>query len=269
MGTQLSVKRLLEEGASVGPVLGLDTGGPVASLGVVAGGQIRAVLSRSLASHCAGLPAAVEEVLETADLTMQDLAGVAIAIGPGSFTGLRVGLSYAKGMIMASSMAIVGVSTLDAMALCALGGRLKPGISVCPVLDARKGEVYTGLYRFIGDALERATEDLVIPLANLTRQIDGEVAFVGESKAEEARLLVEANGRRTMLVGTAELHLRGSFVAAIGAARLARNEADVAATLEPLYVRAPDASVNSSSLRSGEDAYGTPRGRTHPAASGS
>src|SRR5271169_5510266 len=91
-------KRLLERGASAGPILGFDTGGPCASLGLVADGRIQAALSRLLPSHCAGLPAAVDELLSAAGLTIGDLKGIGVALGPGSFTGLRVGLSYAKGL---------------------------------------------------------------------------------------------------------------------------------------------------------------------------
>lgn len=264
----LSVPRLLEIGAAAGPVLGIDTGTPVASLGVVSQGRVLAVLARPVQSHCAGLPAAVDEVLEAAEVAMGELAAVAVAIGPGSFTGLRVGLGYAKGLVMARGLAIAGVSTMDAMALCALGAGLREGTMVCPVIDARRGEVYAALYRFVGDALERASGDLALPLAEIAGRIAGETVFVGESKAGEACSLAAANGRGAVVLGGAELHLRGSFAAAIGAARVARNEADNAARLEPLYVRAPDASAKLLVTRPGENAHGTPRGRIDPAASG-
>src|ERR1051326_6223144 len=93
----LSVDALLASGRSVGPVIGIDTGGPIAHLGLVVEGRILSSISQELSSHCAGLPGTVEELLSAAHLKMSDLAGIAIAIGPGSFTGLRVGLSYAKG----------------------------------------------------------------------------------------------------------------------------------------------------------------------------
>ncbi|HKV54127.1 MAG TPA: tRNA (adenosine(37)-N6)-threonylcarbamoyltransferase complex dimerization subunit type 1 TsaB [Candidatus Binataceae bacterium] len=260
----LSARRLLEEGAVAGPVLGIDTGGPVASLGVVADGRIRAAFVRSTISHCAGLPEAVAEVMDAAGVALSELSAIAIAVGPGSFTGLRVGLSYAKGLAVARNIAIAGVSSLDALALCA-GSALREGASVYPIIDARRGEVYTGLYRFVADALKRASGDLVVPLTRLAAEIGGEVTLVGDTVAERARSLLAANGCQAVVFGGAELHLRGSFVAAIGAAKVARKEADVAATLEPLYVRPPDAASSSTALKSGEDINGTPRGRTHPA----
>src|SRR4051795_7079195 len=98
---QLSLERLLAETSDLGPVLGIDTGGPIASVGLVVNGRLAATYVRSSASHCAELPAMVAEVLDAADIRMPDLNAVAVAIGPGSFTGLRVGLSYAKGLATA------------------------------------------------------------------------------------------------------------------------------------------------------------------------
>ncbi|HLW69559.1 MAG TPA: tRNA (adenosine(37)-N6)-threonylcarbamoyltransferase complex dimerization subunit type 1 TsaB [Candidatus Binataceae bacterium] len=242
----LSVERLLEAGVAVGPVLGLETGGPVASLGVVARGRIQAVLSRPLISHCAGLPDAVNEVLDGAGFKLRDLAAIAVGIGPGSFTGLRVGLSYAKGLVSALGMAIVGVSSLEAIALCA-AREARAGMTVCPIIDARRGELYTALYRSSGDALERVTGDLAVSVDELAARLSGDVIVVGEAMGEEVRTAAQARGYRIEVVtGAAELSLRGSLVAVLGAGRVASHEIDHAATLEPLYVRAADAQVKSS-----------------------
>src|SRR5215472_10678968 len=116
---QLSPQRLLAESATVGVVLGIDTGGPIGSFGVVADGRLAAAALRSPLSHGFELPAAVDEVLDAAGSCLSDLCAVAVAIGPGSFTGLRVGLSYAKGVAAAARIPIVGVSSLDALGLCA------------------------------------------------------------------------------------------------------------------------------------------------------
>src|SRR5579863_6313898 len=91
---------LLAVGASAGPILGLDTGSTVASLGIVAAGHLRASISRPVRSHGSDLPTAIEEVLRMAGLKLRDLTAIAVALGPGSFTGLRIGLSYAKGLAM-------------------------------------------------------------------------------------------------------------------------------------------------------------------------
>jgi len=262
---QLSPQRLLADGAAAGVVLGIDTGGPIGSFGVVADGRLAAAAIRSTLSHAFGLPAAIEEVLDAAGASFSDLSAIAVAIGPGSFTGLRVGLSYAKGIAAAGKIAIVGVSSLDALALCS-GSGLPEGAIVYPIIDARKGEVYTGLYRFLTGALERTSGDLVVSLESLVAGVVGdEAVFVGYSIAEQACSLAQANGCRARLIENAGLNLRGSFVAAIGAAKVARKEADVLAALEPLYLRPPDSAASLSGSKPGEEIYGTPRGRTHPA----
>jgi tRNA threonylcarbamoyladenosine biosynthesis protein TsaB len=258
----LSPHRVLEESAAVGPVLGIDTSGPVLSVGIVAEGRIAAAYVRSSGSHCAELPAGVEEVLDTAGLDLGALNAVAVATGPGSFTGLRVGLSYAKGIAVARSIAIAGISSLDALALCA-GSALAEGAALYPVIDARRGEVYTGLYRFVAGALQRESGDLLVSLRGLVTGSADEAVFVGYSMAGQVRSLAEANGRRVVLIEDAGLHLRGSFVAALGALKVAREEADVVATLQPLYLRPPDTATD---LKPGEQIHGTPRGRTYPAA---
>ncbi len=261
---QLSPERLLADAAAAGVVLGIDTGGPIVSCGVVADGRLAAAAIRPSLSHGMELPAAVDEVLEAAGVSLSELSAIAVAIGPGSFTGLRVGMSYAKGIAAARKIAIVGISSLDALALCA-GSGLPEGASIHPVIDARKGEVYTGLYRFVAGALEKHSGDLVVSLANLVAGLADEAVFVGYSVAQQAHSLARANGYRAVLIENTGLHLRGSFVAAIGAAKVARKEADVIATLEPLYLRPPDMATTSSALKPGEEIHGTPRGRTHPA----
>jgi tRNA threonylcarbamoyladenosine biosynthesis protein TsaB len=259
---------LLAHRAGAGAVLGLDTGTGIASLGLVAQGRIVASLTRPAASHGADLPALVAELMSLAGLEFRELSAVAVGIGPGSFTGLRIGLSYAKGVAMGSGIAIVGVPSLDAMALCAQASVApRPGLKICPIIDARRGEIYASLYQVVGDALENDVGSLVVPLNDFAARITGDVAFIGESKAEEACAIVNANGGRATHAGVAELRHRGSFVAALGAQRIVQHDVDQAATLEPLYVRALEASLKSTAVNPKEGTHhGTPRGRVDSAA---
>src|SRR5271168_624152 len=140
------VNRLLEQAAATRPVLGLDTSTSIASLAVIAGGRVAASVDRPVTSHGAALPAAVDEVLASAGLAISDLGAIAVGTGPGSFTGLRIGISYVKGIAMVSGCALVGVPGFDAMALAALErNNIHDGRLLCVVVDARKGEVYAAL----------------------------------------------------------------------------------------------------------------------------
>ncbi len=223
--------------------MGLDTAGPVAFVALVADGGVLGEVARPATSHCMELPAAVEELLGRAGLRFRDLFGISVGLGPGSFTGLRVGLSYAKGLGLALGCAVVGVPTFDSLVLTVLGARrpISIGTMVCPVVDARKGEVYSALYRRTPDGIEKLTDDLVLPLEYLVQQLSGRVVFAGDLKADEASKLAATRGVHSITLEERELNSRGRYVAALGAERLARKKANSPRTLEPLYVRTAEA----------------------------
>ena len=231
----------LERAAGIGPILGFDTGTPIASLALVAGGRLVRAIARPTTSHGAALPAAVDELLGRAAMSPRDLAAIAVGTGPGSFTGLRIGISYAKGLAMASGCALVGVPSFDAVALAALEHReTAPGSLICTIVDARKGEVYAALYRVVPDGLQKLSEELVIALEHLASRIAGDVLFVGDSKAKDAAALLGSRGLRVAVLETGALELRGALIAAVGGARLSCGEIKSTASLEPLYVRTPE-----------------------------
>ena len=233
---------LLQESTGVGPVLGLDTASATASLAVVSREKILAEHSRSTASHGAELPAAVAEVLEKAGLKLRDLRGIGVGIGPGSFTGLRVGIAYAKGLVLALGCALIGIPTFDCLALAAFE-KASPseGTQVCALLDARKGEVYANLYRARTDRLDKISQPLVIRLQTLYPELSDGVILVGDSKAKEASLLLNERGIRSTVLEGVEVNSRGRYVAALAVERISRGEIDSPATLEPLYVRSAEA----------------------------
>jgi len=248
---------LLARTAGTRPVLGIDTGTPIAALGLVVDGRIAGSISQPVTSHCASLPLAVDELLRASGLTPRDLGAIAVGIGPGSFTGLRIGLSYAKGLVMASGCAIVGVNSLDALAATALASpAAHQGVLVCPLVDARRGEVYAALYRIVSDGLEKLSEDLVVALEHLTSRIEGEVVLVGDSRANDAAALLSSRGLGVAVLDICSLDSRGGLLAAIGAARFSRGEIDRPASLEPLYLRPPAAALKS---RSGQSAQAVSR----------
>ncbi len=267
------VERLLASSGGVGPVLGLDTAGPVAALALISGGKVLAERSHSTVSHGAGLPATVEALMAEARLGLGALAGVAVGIGPGSFTGLRVGLSYAKGLAMALGCPVMGVPTFDAVAVAAFeeqdAFRTPDGL-VCPVVDARKGEVYAAVYGVAADAMERRSDVLVLTLEDLVKAVSGAaVMFVGNGKAREAFALASENGVRNIVVSDTALQLRGRCIAAMGAERLSRGETDSPAALEPLYVRASENIFKHKAASTAAIAEETPWSRGKKSSSGS
>jgi tRNA threonylcarbamoyladenosine biosynthesis protein TsaB len=238
------VDRLLAEASEAKPVLGLDTGSSIAFLGLVANARIAGQLVCPVESHGAALPRAVDELLRASKVALADLGAIAVGIGPGSFTGLRIGLSYAKGIAMASGCAVVGVPSLDAIALAALGeANLSEGTQICCVVDARKGEVYAALYGVVSDGLEKVSEELLVVLEDLASRVAGDVVFAGDMRAKDAAALFSPKGHVVAVLDTSKFLVRGPCVAAIGAAMLSRGEIAEPATLEPMYIRPPEATV--------------------------
>jgi tRNA threonylcarbamoyladenosine biosynthesis protein TsaB len=242
------VNRLLEQAAATRPVLGLDTSTSIASLAIVAGGKVVASLERPVTSHGASLPGTLDDLLRTAGLKIADLAAIAVGTGPGSFTGLRIGISYAKGIAMATRCALVGISGFDAIASATLERHnIGPDRQLCVVVDARKGEVYTALYGTVSDGLKKLSEESVVALDHLASHIADDLTFVGDDRAKDAAALVESRGFRVAVFNIGELDLRGACVAALGGARFALGEMDRAASLEPLYIRTPEATFKPTS----------------------
>ncbi len=263
--TLCAVDAALRGGAAAGPVLGIETGGPRADLALIDAGAVLAEASYPALSHGAELPEAVGRLLSNAGLGLKELKAIAVGIGPGSFTGLRIGLSYAKGLNLATGCALAGIPSLDSLALTAASEEaLGTGRLICPVLDARKGEVYAALYRTTGDGLEKLSDDLVVTLANLVPHLGTDVLLVGDAKATEACALAARAGGRAACMELGALRMRGRVVAALGAARVAAGAADNAFVMEPLYVRTAEATFKAGPLTSGAMGNGAEGRSTDP-----
>ncbi len=192
-------------------------------------------------SHVGSLPALVARVLAHAGLAMDDLEGLAVSIGPGSFTGLRIGLGFAKGLAFAGGLPVAAVPTLEALAEAA---ECAPGETVCAALDARKREVYAALFR-VGETgrVERMTADLALAADALAARLPAGTVLVGD--AVEA--YPEAFGSGAVRRPFATVHPRGGVVARLGAGLLAAGAAVALGPLEPVYVRAPEAELARAS----------------------
>jgi len=188
--------------------------------------------------HSERLTPLVEDVLRHADVQAEALDGVAVSMGPGSYTGLRIGVSTAKGWALATNAALVGVPTLDAYAaqVCPFG---TSGDVVCALLDARRDEVYAGAYRVTTDGVEGHAPTKALPVSALSDWV-GEVhgrlwlAGTGAAKARDALSVVDAP---QTVVSATDLPPSASWVARRARTRLAQDGPDDVATFEPFYVK--------------------------------
>ncbi|NPU84594.1 MAG: tRNA (adenosine(37)-N6)-threonylcarbamoyltransferase complex dimerization subunit type 1 TsaB [Syntrophaceae bacterium] len=152
----------------------------------------------------------VQSILDLAGIRIEEIDLLAATGGPGSFTGLRIGAGTIKGLALATGKPIVPVSTLEALAMNAAGS----GIPVCPLLDARKGQVYGALYRFDGTGLPQAwIPDATVSLSELLGSIQEPALFIGEGAVVYAEAIRERLGEKARF---APAPLNGIRASAVG-----------------------------------------------------
>ena len=219
-------------------VLGIDTSTSCGSVGLIDNGEVISdYLLNVPVTHSERLLRAIELVLREAGCPIEKLDGWAIALGPGSFTGLRIGVSTVKGLAFATGKPVTGVSTLDVLAW-----QIAPTpYLICPVLDARKKEVYTAFYRFEKSLIKRQSDYEAIKPEDLVRRIKEPTIFLG---ARSYRDFLLNSLSSFALFPSAPLHLsHGSMVAQLGRELLQRGECLDLPTFAPIYVRPSEAEM--------------------------
>ncbi len=170
-------------------MLAFESSAKAASVALVKDGSLVSQYSQcSALTHSRTLLPMAEDMLKNAELRIADVDCFAVAHGPGSFTGVRIGVSTVKGLAWASNKPCVGVSTLEAMAWHGLAA----GGIICPVMDARRQQVYNALFEIRGGKPERLTEDRPIALealAEALRALESPAFLVGDGAAITAKYL--------------------------------------------------------------------------------
>jgi tRNA threonylcarbamoyladenosine biosynthesis protein TsaB len=183
-------------------------------------------------THSERLLAAIDHVIADAGWAAADLQGLAVAAGPGSFTGLRVGISTVKGLALALGVPVAAVPTLDAMAAAMPWASLP----VCPVLQARRNEVYGALYRWDGESVRRESAYLAVSPDELAARLSEPTIVLGDA----ADAIRSPHARR---VPPPRRVPSPACVAILGRARLLLGETVSAAGLAPFYLRPSEAEL--------------------------
>jgi len=220
-------------------VLALDTSTELGSVAVLVDGELRAEISaRVRARHGETLLPLVAEALRLASVDKTDVELIACGIGPGSFTGTRVGVATSKGLAVALDLPMVGVESLTAIAEAA------PGAWIAPLVDAHKGEVYAALYERRGaELLERVAPLHAVPdeaAAPIREAAGGQLTLCGSGLRRYPELAEKLGGTVLSPLWDAP---RASAVALLAQARFERRGTDARGALEPLYVRPSDAKL--------------------------
>lgn len=220
-------------------ILAIETATPHGSVALVSGGAVAAEIFLPPGRQGSEtLIAAVSGLLDGRGIAASGISCVAVSAGPGSFTGLRVGMAAAKGYCFGWGLPMALVPTLEALASRFPGERRV----ICPVLDARKKEVYAALFRREGEALARLSPDLAIPPGALVDRLpDGEIVFCGDGLGSYGPMLRDRLGERAAFVeGPAGLP-SAAAVGILGERILLAGGAGDPRSAVPAYIRPSEA----------------------------
>lgn len=221
-------------------VLGIETAGKAVGVALVEGSEVLAeAWVAAPQRHCRELVSLIDFCLRKADLTLGKVDGFAVSLGPGSFTGLRIGLATAKALAQATGKKLAGVPTFEALAVAA--GEFA-GI-ICPVLPSRPGEVYAAFVRRRDGGVIYLSPPFAVPPAALPARLpEGEeaVLLVGEGAPDV--VAAGASHPRVVVAAPVAGRLLAACVAWLAQEKLAVGGDDLF-LLEPLYLRPPGITV--------------------------
>ncbi len=222
----------------------MDTATRSCSVALTDGDRVSAEMTTTRKqTHSKHLMGMIDSVLRTAGLTVADLDGFAANRGPGSFTGLRIGISTVKGLALASGKSSIGISGLEALA------RQFPFSThlICPILDARKGEVYTAVYQTATDGVTQLTGERAVPPAEAVSGIDRPCIFLGDGALMFRDLISTRLGEQALFAPAGFHTLRASIVAFMAKSRLEKGDTEAPAAFTPRYIRKSDAELHLGS----------------------
>jgi tRNA threonylcarbamoyladenosine biosynthesis protein TsaB len=176
------------------------------------------------------------EMLARQGLEVSALTGIAVSQGPGSFTGLRIGMSLGKGLAYALEVPIVGIPTLDVLAYA----QRHQALPICAVVRAGRGRICVGLYRS-GAKWGLEGEYILTTVEDLAGHVEGATLFCGELSEGDRELLCQRLGNRAVVVSPAFCLRRAGYLAELGWERIGQGRSDPLETLVPIYLHRREA----------------------------
>ena len=217
-------------------LLAIDTSTDTASLALAQNGEVLTELTwRCEQNHSAQLLPRLADLLNWADSGPEAISGIIVAKGPGSFNGLRVGISTAKGLAFVLGIPIVGISTLEVEAY----QHAETALPVCPIFNAGRGEIATAIYQMKRSKWHRILSEHITTVENLCSKITTKTVFCGQFVASIAEQLRMQLKQKAIISPPAASLRRAGFLAELGKQQLKAGNYDDPATLHPLYLRRP------------------------------
>jgi len=223
-------------------ILALENSSLCGSVAIVSPGGCLAESSLTTTkTHSQRLLPAIQQVMADSGVSWQELSAIAVSAGPGSFTGLRIGLSTAKGLAMATGKPLISVSSLSTLA-CQLPWTTR---LICPLLDARKQEVYAAFYRSDEDGIPRRSGAIeAITPEDLAQRINEDVIFIGDGAEIYREVLTKGVRGQASFANPAIFFLRAAALGASALVKWQRGEVLDTASTTPDYIRLSEAEIN-------------------------
>ena len=216
--------------------IAVDTSTNFAGIALAEEGRVFAEMNwRCGQNHTVQFLPALSFLLHQQMMDIKSATGLVVARGPGSYNGLRVGLSAVKGLSFSLDIPVVGVSTLEAEAYA----QADRGLSVCAVFNAGRGEVAAAVYQRSGGEWKQVLPEQVTTVEGLCSAIAAPTIFCGEHVPAIAPRIKEILGDKALFVSPAAGFRRAGYLMELGYMRLKARDYDDPATLQPLYLRAP------------------------------
>ena len=191
-------------------------------------------------NHSEVLLPAIDQVCRQTRIKISEIDLFACTIGPGSFTGLRIGVSTLKGLMLATGKPAVGISSLTALALN-LG---KSSKIICSVMDAGRGQVYTAYYRYNENGLlDQIGTDKAVDPREIIHNPEEEIIFVGDGAIKYTGIINNTKNEKINIASAAQQYIRASSVGILGREKYNRKELLNPETFVPVYLRSADARV--------------------------
>ena len=228
-------------------ILGIDTSGYANAVGVVDDSRVLADFSIDARNDSLEkIVAHIDTALASANLTLEDIEGIGVGVGPGSWTGIRVGVTVGKILAYSAGKSLAGVPTLEVLAYAARNKKS----TICAIINAgTKGTIYAAFYRFHNNNISRVGEYYVGDIPGLAELITGPVVLVSKEANYYGELIMQAIGSGNIPVEIMEDSPGGAAVALLAAARLEQGESDDVLSLTPLYLKESTAKAFVSKYR--------------------
>ncbi|MDP2942600.1 MAG: tRNA (adenosine(37)-N6)-threonylcarbamoyltransferase complex dimerization subunit type 1 TsaB [Candidatus Omnitrophota bacterium] len=221
-------------------ILAIDTSTKYLSLAIAKKDKIIASFHRDLEQqHCERLIPEIDRLLKKAKLKLRDIDCIAFSIGPGSFTGLRIGAATIKGLTLATKIKIAGVPTLDVLAY----NVKESGKLIVPVVDAKRGNVYASIYSFSGGKLRRRLKYSVLPITELLRKIKGDAIFLGDGLIPYKKTIEDNFKFKAAFAAEKDWHPRVATVAKLGYELAKKKRFEEPDKFVPMYLYPKDVQV--------------------------